>query len=66
VETILQKLAEWPTRYMTMDEAADLLAMHVQTLYRAARNNRFPAVRVFGSLRIDPASLASWLSKRGA
>jgi excisionase family DNA binding protein len=66
VETILQKLSNWPTRYMTIAEAAAILGHHEQTLYRAARAGRFPVVRTFGSLRVDPASLAVWLQKRGA
>ena len=66
METILEKLARWPTRFMTIEEAAELLVFHEQTLYKAARKGRLPVVRAFGSLRIDPASLAEWLRKRGA
>jgi excisionase family DNA binding protein len=66
VETILEKLGRWPTRYMTIGEAASILGHHEQTLYKAARTGRFPVVRTFGSLRVDPASLAAWLRKRGA
>ena len=66
METILEKLGRWPTRYMTIEEAAELLVFHEQTLYKAARNGRLPVVRIFGSLRVDPASLAAWLQKRGA
>ena len=51
---------------MTIEEAAELLVFHEQTLYKAARKGRLPVVRAFGSLRIDPASLAEWLRKRGA
>lgn len=66
METILEKLAHWPTRYMTIGEAAAILRHHEQTLYKAARCGRFPVVRTFGSIRVDPASLAVWLQKRGA
>ena len=65
VETILEKLARWPTRYMTIGEAAVILRHHEQTLYKEARRGRFPVVRTFGSLRVDPASLIAWLHKRG-
>jgi hypothetical protein len=40
VETILEKLARWPTRYMTIGEAAAILGHHEQTLYKAARSGR--------------------------
>jgi len=66
VQTIIEKLARWPTRYMTIAEAAEIVGHHEQTLYKAARAGRFPVVRRFGSLRVDPASLAAWLQKRGA
>jgi len=66
VETILEKLARWPTRYMTIREVAAILGHHEQTLYKAARCGRFPVVRTFGSVRVDPASLVAWLQKRGA
>jgi excisionase family DNA binding protein len=51
---------------MTIEEAAELLVFHEQTLYKAARNGRLPVVRIFGSLRIDPVRLAGWLKQRGA
>jgi excisionase family DNA binding protein len=66
VETIIEKLAQWPTRYMTIGEAAAILGHHEQTLYKAARTGRFPIVRTFSSLRVDPAQLAEWLKQRGA
>jgi len=53
------KLSNWPTCYMTIGEAAAILGRHEQTLYRAARAGRFPVVRTFGSLRIDPATLTA-------
>src|SRR6266568_4194395 len=59
-------ISNWPTCYMTIGEAAAILGRHEQTLYRAARAGRFPVVRTFGSLRIDPATLTAWLQKRGA
>jgi excisionase family DNA binding protein len=66
VETILEKLGRWPTRYMTIGEAADILGHHEQTLYKAARLGRFPVIRTFSSIRVDPASLVAWLQTRGA
>lgn len=66
METILEKLARWPTCYMTIAEAAYILGHHPQTIYKAARAGRIPVVRTFGSLRVDPASLAAWLQMRGA
>jgi excisionase family DNA binding protein len=50
---------------MTIREAADILGHHEQTIYKEARLGRFPVVRTFGSLRVDPASLVAWLQKRG-
>lgn len=66
METILEKLGRWPTRYMTIAEAVLLLNHHEQTLYKAVRAGRLPVVRTFGSLRIDPVRLAGWLKQRGA
>jgi hypothetical protein len=52
VETILEKLGRWPTFYMTIEEAAELLVFHEQRSYKAARKSRLPVIRVLRSERL--------------
>jgi len=66
METILEKLAAWPTQYLTIEEASEIIRVGKQCLYKKIRQGRFRAVRVFGTLKIDPAHLAAWLQQRGA
>ena len=43
-------------------EAAELLGLHPQTLYKWSRTpGRVPCYRVGGALRFDPAALAEWI-----
>jgi excisionase family DNA binding protein len=52
---------------LTVQHAAELLAHHPQTLYKAIKARRLPMVRTLGnSVRLDPNALAAWLRNRGA
>ena len=52
-----------PTRYLTPEDVAELLAVPVQTLYQWRRKRTGPpAFRVGRHLRYDPAQLHIWVA----
>ena len=50
--------ATQPTRFHTVNEAAELLRVDPVTLYRAIRANSFPAVKIRGRYVIPAKALA--------
>lgn len=47
---------------LTCQQAADILGLHPQTLYKWSRvPGRVPCFRIGGALRFDPAALAKWV-----
>ncbi|MGH9521053.1 MAG: helix-turn-helix domain-containing protein [Terriglobales bacterium] len=52
-------------RALTAPELATLLNVHKLTIYRAVKEGRLPAFRIFSCLRFDPRSVAQWLNERG-
>lgn len=52
-------------RLMTVNEVADRLAVHPKWVYRtAASDPSFPATKIGGLLRFDPARLERWIAER--
>lgn len=49
---------------LTLDEAAERLGVHYQTVYRWVRTARLPAVKVDGRYRISPDDLAEFNTDR--
>jgi excisionase family DNA binding protein len=48
----------------TVDELAALLEMSPKTLYKMAKSEKIPAIRIDGMIRFDPAHSADWLRAR--
>jgi hypothetical protein len=48
----------------TVDDLAFLLEMSPKTLYKMAKSERIPAIRIDGMIRFDPALTAEWLRAR--
>lgn len=51
-------------RLLTLQEAADLVGCHYQTLYRRVRSGEVPAAVAAGSYRIRASDLESWMRRR--
>ena len=51
---------------LTLQEAADIVGCHYQTLYRRVRKGEVPALVAGGSYRISRADLDAWLHERDA
>ena len=49
---------------MTIEEAADYLAVHVSTVYRLARQGVIPAVQVGKQWRIHRGTLEDWIQQQ--
>ena len=48
----------------TAEDLAGLLEMSSKTLYKMAKSERIPAIRIDGMIRFDPALTAEWLRAR--
>jgi len=56
---------ELPDRYLTAQEVAVRLGLHVKTVLRYVRRAELPACRLpGGDLRFDPAEVMEWLIAR--
>jgi excisionase family DNA binding protein len=51
-------------RALTVAELAMLLALSIKTIYKMVEARRIPYMRVFGSIRFDPATTAAWIQSR--
>jgi excisionase family DNA binding protein len=51
---------------LTLQEAADLVGCHYQTLYKRVRSGELPALVAGGSYRINREDLDAWLRERDA
>jgi excisionase family DNA binding protein len=51
---------------LTLQEAADIVGCHYQTLYRRVRKGEVPALVAGGSYRISRVDLDTWLHERDA
>ena len=60
VNDILAILDERATA-MSIGECAELLTLDKTTLYRQAREGRFPVFSICGVIRVNPAELASYI-----
>ncbi len=49
------------SEFLTVAEAAKILRLHPNTLYRWIRADRIPAIYVFGELRLEPSALRTFL-----
>ena len=49
---------------MSVEEVAVILNRSRCTIYRMARNNQIPHMRIAGSLCFDPSALEMWLIKK--
>ena len=52
------------TTALTIDDLAAMVGVSPKTLYKAVKQGRLPALRVLGSIRLDPHDVADWLRKR--
>ena len=53
------KILDERTAAMTIRQCADLLETDETTLYRQSKTGKFPIFTLFGSIRVNPAELAS-------
>lgn len=59
----IETIENWG-RLLTIDELAELTAIHTKTLYRYVKNKKLPTVRIMGNIRLNPATTAAWLRAR--
>jgi len=45
-------------------ELAELLSLHVKTIYKLLRKGYLPGFRIDGAIRIDRREVANWLDAR--
>ena len=55
-----------PTRWVSVPEAAQVLGVHPMTLYRLARLDRVPHLRVGRTVRVNLPALEEFLSRHRA
>ena len=49
-------------KYLTAPEAAEILGVHVKTLYRWAKEERIPSIQIRGrGVRFSEAAVKRWL-----
>lgn len=53
-------------RLLTLQEAADFVGCHYQTLYRRVRSGEVPAAVAAGSYRIRSSDLEAWMRRRSS
>jgi excisionase family DNA binding protein len=51
-------------RLLTIPEVAELLTMHVSSLYEMARRGELPSVRVGKHVRVSATALRQWIAQR--
>ena len=59
-------MASTETTLLTLQEAADHVGCHYQTLYRRVRKGEIPTLVVGGTYRIRPEDLEAWMGARDA
>lgn len=52
------------TELLTINQLAELLILHPQTLYTSCRRGLTPHLRLGGRIKFDPASIADFFEKR--
>jgi len=50
--------------YLTVEEVAQRLKLHPDTVARLLREKKLPGYKVAGSWRISPSELREWMEKR--
>jgi len=60
----LAEIIQGKSRALRVNEVAAVLNVSERQIYKLAAERRIPAFRIGGSLRFDPATLASWLRSR--
>lgn len=50
--------------FLTIPEAAPLVRMSVQGLYRAIREKQFPAIKIGSQIRIPESVLKHWIEEQ--
>ncbi|CAN5750817.1 hypothetical protein BH10ACI4_BH10ACI4_16990 [soil metagenome] len=48
----------------TAEELADLLSLSRKHIYKLAKQQRMPSIRMGGAIRFDPEAVANWLENR--
>jgi excisionase family DNA binding protein len=51
-------------RLMDASEVSKLLGLHRNSLYRMAKANRIPYVRIAGKIKFNSGVLAAWIQQR--
>ena len=52
------------TALLTLNDLADILTRHPQTLYKACRAGKMPHIRDGGRIKFDPLRIADYLESR--
>jgi excisionase family DNA binding protein len=63
METLVERL-EARSDLMSVNELAEIIGSHAQTIYKWTRQHKLPYVRVGGRLKFDPIVTAGWLRAR--
>ena len=63
VSDVIAQIEGWG-RMMLVDELAELTSISTKTIYRMIRLRKLPALRIGGSIRLNPKEVAEWLRSR--
>ena len=62
MEVQLRIMRKRKDKYLTAPEAAEILGVHVKTLYRWAKEERIPSIQIRGrGVRFSEAAVKRWL-----
>lgn len=63
LRSILETLRD-RTDFLTLNQLAEILACHTQTLYKSCAKGKTPHLRIGGRIKIDSNTIATFLAKR--
>lgn len=63
VSDVIAQIEGWG-RMMEVDELAELTSVSPKTIYRMIQRRKLPALRIGGSIRLNPKEVAEWLRSR--
>jgi excisionase family DNA binding protein len=58
---ILEQIENWPGRYMTVEELADIIGKSVKTIYRYINTRKLRSTKIGNEHRLNPRHVADWL-----
>jgi excisionase family DNA binding protein len=60
MDTLLA-IENWPERFMTVEQLAEILVVSTKTVYRYIRAKKLRSIKIGNSHRLNPQTVADWL-----